>query len=571
MRAERSRILLVVGVAGLTVLAALFVLLEMWRAAGLVSLFMLAGALAVAIDGRWWTGRVSSHVLGTHRQLRTTTNQVLRVNASIRELSAERERLATEMRRVLQAVGVMERRMLGALEAERLRSMDAHVEWRRDLDGLKSIVETIPTAIDASSRKASDGAASTTARIETMERRLLGSLEAQRLLEDDRFEAAGRVLEDWRSYSRETSETQMRTASALALLRERLESRFDEVAAHQSDAAAELNRTLRDAENGVADLRQIVDGRVLELAQGLDQLQADLRHLPHALSVHTTTISEQIDSLGADIGASCASRERLEAVYHELRTLSEQMIEWHGDIEEALPEGSSVAALELNARLVNSAVRKLTAVARDETRQVEALLQLQRHVDPIAPLPPSGRWAMDARSLLHLCHVIEDVEPRRVLELGGGTSTIWLGYLLSNYGGRLVSVDHDETFAALTAEAVDRHGLGSVVDVRCAGLSPVQLKDGPHEWYGEDAFHDVEEVDFLVVDGPPGNIGHGARYPALPVLFDRLASDCIVVLDDSERPDEQEALQSWLAEYPDFEVRDQGVSRLCVLQRRGAR
>ncbi len=50
-----------------------------------------------------------------------------------------------------------------------------------------------------------------------------------------------------------------------------------------------------------------------------------------------------------------------------------------------------------------------------------------------------------------------------------------------------------------------------------------------------------------MVDGPPAYAaGHGlARYPALPVLYDWLAPDATLVLDDAERPGEQEVLRRW--------------------------
>ena len=56
-----------------------------------------------------------------------------------------------------------------------------------------------------------------------------------------------------------------------------------------------------------------------------------------------------------------------------------------------------------------------------------------------------------------------------------------------------------------------------------------------------------DPIDLLLVDGPPAYAaGHGlARYPALPVLGDRLAPGATVVLDDAERPGEQEVLRRW--------------------------
>ena len=47
----------------------------------------------------------------------------------------------------------------------------------------------------------------------------------------------------------------------------------------------------------------------------------------------------------------------------------------------------------------------------------------------------------------------------------------------------------------------------------------------------------------------PGLTGNLARYPALPVLADRLAEGAYILLDDTERDDEQEILNRWIHEF----------------------
>ena len=76
-------------------------------------------------------------------------------------------------------------------------------------------------------------------------------------------------------------------------------------------------------------------------------------------------------------------------------------------------------------------------------------------------------------------------------------------------------------------------------------------------WYDEAALADgldralgAETIELLVVDGPPAYAaGHGlGRYPAFPVLRPRLAPGATVVLDDIERPGEQDVLRRWESE-----------------------
>ncbi len=226
------------------------------------------------------------------------------------------------------------------------------------------------------------------------------------------------------------------------------------------------------------------------------------------------------------------------------------------------------AAFAQQGELVQSETKRtvdaLTTVARDETRQVEALLQIVPGVDRNALLPPSGRWAMDARSIGHLLDIVRARAPRLVVELGGGTSTIWLGYEQRERQGRVVSVDHDPTFAGLTGESVSRHGLDDVVDVRLAELT--ERPDGA-SWYDTAVLEDLEGIDLLLVDGPPGHTGQKNRSFALPYFISRLSPDAVVLLDDANRPDEQEIVDEWCREF-DLEQVDAGVSRLAVLRPR---
>lgn len=220
---------------------------------------------------------------------------------------------------------------------------------------------------------------------------------------------------------------------------------------------------------------------------------------------------------------------------------------------------------ELIKAMPASPVSALTKAMKDEVREVEALLQLLPRITPRSLMPPSGRWAMSARGLVHLADLVAQHEPRVVLELGSGTSSVYLGYLLEGTGARVVSVDHSAEFAELTREAVARHALGGVVEVRHAAL--VETVDGDPEssWYDRSVFSDVDGVDLLIVDGPPGSVHPMVRGLTLPALLPQLAPGALVVLDDAERPDERAIVEGWVADHGLVEL-DKGVSRLAVLR-----
>lgn len=209
-----------------------------------------------------------------------------------------------------------------------------------------------------------------------------------------------------------------------------------------------------------------------------------------------------------------------------------------------------------------------TSMVRDSTRQVEALAHIyQQYPEVKLPMPSTGRWAIDSQALAHMIALIEERKPRRILELGSGTSTIWIGYLCKRYGGKLVTLDHLDEFLNLTRTAVDRHRLTAVVDSRLAPLEPLEHHGKAFNWYATESFKDLSDIDMLVIDGPPASTGPQARYPALPRVLEHLAPNVTVILDDAHREDEAKIVASWLTDYPDFQEIEQGTSRLAVLQR----
>jgi predicted O-methyltransferase YrrM len=151
---------------------------------------------------------------------------------------------------------------------------------------------------------------------------------------------------------------------------------------------------------------------------------------------------------------------------------------------------------------------------------------------------------------------------RRIVELGSGVSTVLLARLLTRRrprgGWRLVAIEHDAAWVQRVSDELDREGVGDRVEVLHAPLVPHAVAAGDLLWYDEaavtaglDTALGGDLIDLLVVDGPPAFApGFGlARYPALPVLRHRLVAGATVVLDDVERPGEQEVVRRWEHEF----------------------
>ena len=205
----------------------------------------------------------------------------------------------------------------------------------------------------------------------------------------------------------------------------------------------------------------------------------------------------------------------------------------------------------------------------NQTAEVEALLQLFDVIEPVAPMPPLGRWALDANSMLHLISMCMETKPKLIVELGSGSSSVWLGYIARQLGAKVYSVEHLEEFREKTMRMVSEHSLDDVVKVVYAPLETTMIGSTEYRWYSQRVVGELpNNVDLLLVDGPPSGVGHLARYPALPVLRKKLARGGTVGLDDSDRPDERETLRLWQEEFPDFAQVGSAKSRITFLRRR---
>ena len=178
---------------------------------------------------------------------------------------------------------------------------------------------------------------------------------------------------------------------------------------------------------------------------------------------------------------------------------------------------------------------------------------------------PWSEWALRPAALAAVCNEIVIADRREVVELGSGVSTVVLGRLLGQRCGRLSSVEHDPDWAGVVRGLLETNGLGDAVRLIEGPLEPHPLALDGAQWYSEAALVALpDDIDLLLVDGPPGNEAgiERSRHPALPVLGERLGRGAMVVLDDAERPGEQGVLENWGTghAYWDFTIRDGGIA-----------
>lgn len=217
--------------------------------------------------------------------------------------------------------------------------------------------------------------------------------------------------------------------------------------------------------------------------------------------------------------------------------------------------------------------RDLLIVQNRLYAQLESLSWLQRRLAINGQLPPLRGWATSPDVLLRLHTHIMATRPRVVVEFGSGASTLVIADALRQNGiGKLISIEHSEYYGAQTWSTLEAEHLQGWVDLRIGDLEPWEEQhlnpedaDKPSYWYPASLLEDVENVDLLWVDGPPGATCLFSRYPALPALADRLSPSAEVWMDDTIRQEEKDICQRWAEDYGfelEYYALEKGLGRL---------
>lgn len=169
-----------------------------------------------------------------------------------------------------------------------------------------------------------------------------------------------------------------------------------------------------------------------------------------------------------------------------------------------------------------------------------------------------GGPSIDTHHARNLLFLLQEHKPRTILELGSGSSTIIIARALQQMGASPklhISVDHEARFLRNTEELARLNGVDELVQFEHCPLHA--LEGFPKPWYSRiPELLDAVRLDFVLVDGPPAYAeGEGrTREPALAMLRPYLAPNAVVIIDDANRPGEQDVVKAWLEKYPEFQV-----------------
>lgn len=193
---------------------------------------------------------------------------------------------------------------------------------------------------------------------------------------------------------------------------------------------------------------------------------------------------------------------------------------------------------------------------RDESQrlfnQIESYLFVRDRLNLQQGLPYTRDWSAAPDFLKLIVEHALAAKPATILECSSGLTSLVLARCCQlNGGGEVHSLENGKPYAKRSRAEIDRYGLSTFARVIDAPLMKQVIGGEAYQWYSLEEMA-VSSIDMLVIDGPPGFIQKHSRYPALPLLFEKLSDRAVIFLDDAARDDERVLVELWLAEYPEL-------------------
>ena len=204
----------------------------------------------------------------------------------------------------------------------------------------------------------------------------------------------------------------------------------------------------------------------------------------------------------------------------------------------------------------------------DETIRHLAEVDLRQINFPVQ----TNRWTLDHPTLQFLVSLVRVRRPMGVLEFGSGLSTRVLAWTCADAGLKteLVSIDHDPFFLRSTRRNLDRQDTKCAVSLHHAPLvlRPCLDRLLPMYHLETGTLAAGFQADLILIDGPP--LALGGRAGTLFQAMEFARDGTLVLLDDSARPEERQALDFWgesfgeAIEIVHLESFPKGLSAICV-------
>jgi predicted O-methyltransferase YrrM len=190
--------------------------------------------------------------------------------------------------------------------------------------------------------------------------------------------------------------------------------------------------------------------------------------------------------------------------------------------------------------------------------QIAGLLQIQSALAGKPILKPLRGWALSPDAMALILSDLQERDAPTVIEFGSGQSTVVIAcYLKNKEAGRLISIEHDATYAASIKKQLVACGVSEYVDfqilslVECGNVGCLPSCKS----YEVARLPDVA-IDLAIIDGPPNWCGSSGRYHPLSWVLDRLSNGGTAYLDDTVRGGERGVVREIAAQLPHFLIEE---------------
>ena len=136
----------------------------------------------------------------------------------------------------------------------------------------------------------------------------------------------------------------------------------------------------------------------------------------------------------------------------------------------------------------------------------------------------------------------------RIVEFGSGSSSVRLAMELQS--ARILSIESSQGYLLRTRALAQAYNVQDLLEIRHAPLQFQTYGPGHILSYQENEFTGLDDIDCVIIDGPPFYTLRG-REACLYQVYARLKVGGIVILDDVQRKAEKQILNNWLQVYPD--------------------
>ena len=185
---------------------------------------------------------------------------------------------------------------------------------------------------------------------------------------------------------------------------------------------------------------------------------------------------------------------------------------------------------------------------KSDYNQLTEFLQLKEKIGSDIKLPLNRGYAASPDFLNEVLETIEQIRPKRILEASCGISSISISeFLIKNNWTDVehIALEHDEFYWKECNEKI-RNDKSQIIH---APIKEYSIEGKSWKWYDIEKVKDFENIDLIIIDGPPAYLQKLSRYPALPLLHQNLSPNCVVLLDDCYRPQEQTIASRWAESY----------------------